>query len=419
MEKFVCTGCSLLCDDVAADFSKDEPKSFGLCRLGHSIFETVLNERQDDNLGLSIDDAIKKATELLVSAQNPLLYGWTSSTNETIREGLELSATLNGFFDTPLSLGLSSVLEQNLHLEGLEIDLDGVRNEAEFVVFWGTNPAESSQRLISRFAALPKGDKIPEGVESRIIAVIDVRRTETMKIANHQFTLESNSDGTLIESIIGELSQTSPVKKAVGKISASELISFSRNLRNSDCTVFFYGSGFLNSGNYESNLTGLSDIIQLLRENGSEAYALPMTIDSNSMGSQKVSREITGFPPSIDFLSGRAEYHPQETAQNKLVSGEFDVALIVGDDSLLTLPGTVGKALSKIPMIYLGPQHHYTAEKATVSLLTSENGIYSNGTMNRMDQKKVTLMPLEGITSPFPTEFDLITKLHEHVRNVL
>jgi formylmethanofuran dehydrogenase subunit B len=419
MKEFVCTGCSLLCDDVVANDSKDEPKSFGLCRLGHSIFETALKQEGAKDASKSLDDAIKKAAELLVSAQHPLCYGWTSSTNETVREGLALSATLKGFFDTPSTLGLSTVLHHSLHSEGLEIDLEGVRDKAETVVFWGTNPAESSQRLASKFAVIPRGEKIPEGVESRTIAVIDIRQTETMKMANHQIILEPHSDRSLIDALIGELSKTAPIKEPVSNVSAAELIGFSKNLEKSDCTVFFYGSGLINSGNYESSLKGLDKIIQILRDSGSEAYALPMAVDCNAMGTLQVCQETTGYLTSVDFSSGKIEYNPQVTAQRKLVSGEFNAALIVGDDSLLTTPGPVGKALAKIPIVFIGPKRYYTAQKAAVSLISSENGIFSNGTMNRMDQKQMTLMPLDDTSLPFPTEFDLITKLHETIKNTM
>ena len=416
MKEFVCTGCSLLCDDVAFEYSNNELKSFGLCRLGHNYLETALNQetaKEPEN------GAIEKAAELLLSAQNSLCYGWTSSTNETIREGLALTKTLGGFFDTLASLGLRRALKHSLHQNGFEIDFDEVRNRAEVVVFWGTNPAESSQRLISKFAVLPRGDKIPEGVESRTVAVIDVRRTETMKIANHQIILEPQSDTALADSIIGELSKTAPIKDAVGKVSAAELIGFTKNLQKSDCTIFFYGSGIVNSGNADSNLTGLSKIIQLLRESGNEAYAFPITTDCNSMGAIQVCQEITGFTGSVDFSSGKGEHDSQVTAYQKLLSGDIDAALIVGDDSVLSTPGPVAKVLAGLPIVFIGPRNKYTSKKATIALFSGENGIFSAGTMNRMDQKEMTLMPIDDISLTNPTEFNLISTLHESLKNKL
>ena len=121
MKEFVCTGCSLLCDDVAYEQSGGEVKSLGLCRLGHNFLEAAFKQIED--VKTATGDVISKAAELLSSAQHPLCYGWTSSTNETIREGLALTKTLNGFFDTPTSLGLSKALGHSLHSKGLEIDL--------------------------------------------------------------------------------------------------------------------------------------------------------------------------------------------------------------------------------------------------------------------------------------------------------
>lgn len=417
MKETVCTGCSLLCDDIAYEYINGEFKSHGLCRLGHNYFETALKQTETNHSSLPIDDTIEKAAEILVSAKQPLCYGWTSSTNETIKEGLALTRTLGGFFDTPSSLGLSKILEHTLHSKGLEIDLDGVRNRAETVVFWGTNPAESSQRLIGKYAVLPRGDKIPEGVESRTVAVIDVRRTETMKIANHQIILDPNSDTAFAEAVIGELSKSAPIKNAVGKTSAAELIGFSKNLQKSDCTIFFYGSGLTNSGNFEPNLQALNRIIQLLRESGSEAYALPVTIDCNTMGAIEVCRKVTGFPNSVDFSNGKVEYNPTITAHQKLISGDFDAALIVGDDSIFTSPRPVTKSLTKIPTVYIGPQRNTTNQKVTISLLSAENGVFCDGVMNRMDQREITLLPIDDSSLPFLSELDLVSKIHQNVKN--
>ena len=41
MDEIVCTGCSLLCDDVVAEEKKGEVKSLGLCRFGHAYLESA------------------------------------------------------------------------------------------------------------------------------------------------------------------------------------------------------------------------------------------------------------------------------------------------------------------------------------------------------------------------------------------
>ena len=79
------------------------------------------------------------------------------------------------------------------------------------------------------------------------------------------------------------------------------------------------------------------------------------------MGAMKICQETTGFPTSVDFSGKRIDHNPSLTAHHRLATGGFDVALIVGDDTLLTAPGPVAKALAKIPIIYIGPERNFTS----------------------------------------------------------
>jgi formylmethanofuran dehydrogenase subunit B len=135
------------------------------------------------------------------------------------------------------------------------------------------------------------------------------------------------------------------------------------------------------------------------------------------MGAIKVCREVTGFSTSVDFSNGKAEYDPTVTAQQKLISGDFDAALLIGDDSIFSSPGPVTKALAKIPFVYIGPQRNTISQKATISLLTTENGIFTDGSMNRMDMKEISLLPIDDSSLPLPSELDLITRIHQSVKN--
>jgi formylmethanofuran dehydrogenase subunit B len=135
------------------------------------------------------------------------------------------------------------------------------------------------------------------------------------------------------------------------------------------------------------------------------------------MGTIEVCRNETGFLTSVDFSTGKTEQNPSITAHHKLVSGDFDAALIVGDDFLFSSSGLVAQALAKIPIVYIGPQRNNTSQKATISLLTVENGIFTDGSMNRMDQMEIALMPIDDISLTLPTELDLVAKLHQTVKS--
>ena len=209
MKDIICNGCSLLCDDVAAETVSDEVKSLGFCRLGHVHLSTSLKAQEATAVvrkngrerNVSINDALEAACDILLSDEHPLLFGWSSSSNEAIREGLVLAATLVGFFDSSTSLGPLQAMSHSIHNLKLDIDLEYVRNNGEFIIYWGTDPTESLHRHPSRFAVLPRGEKIPEGIESRTIGVVDVRETETMKMANHRIIIPVGSDSELLKAL--------------------------------------------------------------------------------------------------------------------------------------------------------------------------------------------------------------------------
>lgn len=390
MENIVCNGCSLLCDDVSAEVAGKTINSLGLCRLGHAHLETVVSHKVK-----TIDKDVEKAVEILANSGNPLLFGWAHATDEEIREGIELSSTLDGHFISSADLGPYSVMSHNLNAQGLEIDLEYVRNNGEFIIYWGSDPSESLHRHPSRFAVLPRGKKIPEGIESRTIGVVDVRQTETMKMANHRLIIPPGTDSELLDTVISELEGKSAIKDKVLGIAGNELIGFVNGFQKSDCTVIFYGSGLINSGNHDANLNRLAKLIEILRKNGKEAYALPMFVPSNTMG---VIKAETGAG-SI----------------NEIANGEYDVSLIVGDDVLANLPGPLAKALAKTKIVYVGPPGGLTDKMAEVSVHTTDSIIAGVGTMTRVDMNEVQFKKWKASNNA-STTLDALSRIHELIR---
>jgi len=347
----------------------------------------------------SNEKKLEKAANILANAKSLLLYGWTYATNEAVKEGLELAATLRGHFGSSTELGPLQVMSHGLHMKGFDIDLEYVRNNGEFIIYWGSDPSESLHRHPSRFAVLPRGKKIPQGIESRTIGVVDVRQTETMKMANHRLIIPIGSDAELLDTIISELEGKSAIKSKVLGIPASELIGFVKGLQKADCIIVFYGGGVINSGNHDANLSGIAKLIATLRTAGKDAHALPMFVQSNTMGViQRVQERKIG----TDSLQ-------------KLTAGEFDTTLVVGDDVLTKLPGLAAKALAKTQIVYVGPPGGLTDERATVSIHTGDTIISGSGSMTRVDMNKIEFTKWKACTDD-KTLSDVLQKLHVLVR---
>ena len=392
MEDIVCNGCALLCDDTAAEIDNGQVRSLGLCLLGFTHLDVALKHQHSD----SVEDLIEKAADLLTSAENPLVFGWSNASNEAIKEGLALTEILGGHFDSTANLGVMQSMTHTIHSLKLDADLEYVRNNGDFIIYWGSDPAESVHRHPSRFAVLPRGDKIPEGVESRVIGVVDVRETETMKIANHRMIIPIGSDVEFLDAVIDDLEEKSSITSPIVGISAAEVIGFVNGFKKSDCTVIFYGSGILNSGNTQEKLSAISRLVEAIRNSGKEAYALPMCTETNLMGVVNVVNEVS-------------------SSLHRIMANEFSTALIVGDDPLSVLPGPVAKVLAKSKMVYIGPPGGVTDKKAAVSIHTTDMILQESESMSRMDQVKIEFKPWKGTKQSYTTS-DVLKKLQELVQ---
>jgi formylmethanofuran dehydrogenase subunit B len=424
MHDIVCNRCSLLCDDVQAEIGKKETKSLGLCRLGHTHLERAAQQseakaiyREDGKTAnLDLQKALGKAAEMLLAAKKTLLSGWSRSTNQTINEGLSLASTLKAVFDSNATMGLGQAMTNDLHGLKLEIDLEAVQNNGELILYWGSNPVESSHRHTSRFTVFPRGDNIPQGVESRTIGVIDIRETETMKMANHRIVIPIGRDRDLADALTMDLKGKSSEKASTLGLPSSTLIGLAQALRRSDFTVIFYGSGILNSGKTEENLSSLAELIQTLRGMGKKAYAMPMWHEPNDMGVvMSVGRLGVGFG-ALDHANGQPQVMNGKNTLQRLSDGEFDVALVVGSDSLISLPRDAAKGLAKTKTIYIGSQGGITGHRATLSIGTRDDITLGSGELTRADMHDIPLKMWLDDTAGGKSEFEVVKELHQIVK---
>jgi formylmethanofuran dehydrogenase subunit B len=348
----------------------------------------------------------------LKESQKPLIVGWSNSTTEAIQLGLKLAQKIHGVFDSTASFEYGNLLEAKLRGgESGQMNLDKVRDSADHIVYWGVNPAESHHRHASRFTVFPKGKDIPEGRESRVVSVIDIRETESMRLANHQLILTPNSgDVEFLHALIAELEGTQEhLPERVGGVPTIEFLSFAKQLREADNVALFYGNGLVHSTHAGQSLPLLAKLSKLLNRGKHHCWTLPMVIYCNTIGSVKTSLTTTKLPFSVDF--GLKTVKAVNSIQSSIKAGEFDCVLIAGWDALSFLPGPLAKTLSSLPFIALSTLPTLTTKKATVVFPIALTGAETTGTVYRMDGTPVQLQPFAKAPKGIPTEEDLLNQL--------
>ncbi|MFX1509917.1 MAG: hypothetical protein ACFFBR_06395 [Promethearchaeota archaeon] len=426
MQDTVCCGCSVVCDDVAVSVKKASLQSLGLCRLGHEYCSSIFSKARltyplmktgdGKPKSTTMKKALEKATELLHESKRPLLIGWSNSTTEAITCGLDIAQHKRGVFDSTASFEYGALLEFGLHGgESEKTSLDTVRDFADHIVYWGVNPAESHHRHASRYTVFPKGKNIPEGRESRVVSVIDIRDTESMRLANHQLILSpSTGDEEFLNLLIAELDGTREhLPDKIGGVPAIEFLSFSKQLREASDVALFYGNGLLHSPNTRRILPLLAKVNGLLNRNQHRCWTLPMIAYCNTIGAVKASLKVAKIPFAIDFHSKSGKSLP--SIFSEIRDTKFDCVVIVGWDALSLLPGPISKALTNLPIIALSTHPTLTTQKASVVFPTALTGAEAAGTVHRMDGTTISLQPFKVPPKGVLTEEALLTQLLENL----
>ena len=114
MKRFVCSGCSLLCDDVIV---KSDgifiSEIIGACLKGKERFDQVsaknritspLIRKNGELVEVSWDEAMNSVVEIIKKSNKPLLYGFSNVTCEAQEASIKLAREINGFIDSNASI---------------------------------------------------------------------------------------------------------------------------------------------------------------------------------------------------------------------------------------------------------------------------------------------------------------------------
>ncbi len=412
----------MVCDDVAVSTKKTSLQSLGLCRLGHEYCASVFSKsrllvplqqtKQGKQKPISLEEALQHTARLLKESKNPLFLGWSNSTTEAIQIGLKLAQHTKGVFDSTASFEYGQLLDAKLNGgEAALMSLDDVRDVVDHVVYWGVNPAESHHRHASRYTVFPKGKNIPEGRESRVVSVVDIRESESMRLANHQLILSPNTgDVQFLQLLIAELEGTREhLPETVGGVPAIEFLSFAKQLREAENIALFYGNGLVHSHHAQTSLPLFQKVNKLLNRGSQKCWTLPMIAYCNSIGAVKASLKVTKLPFSVEFTSKQPRF--LNSIQRNESFSKFDCAVISGWDALGLLPGPMAKSLSAIPIVALSTHPTLTTHNAQVVFPIALTGAETSGTVYRMDGTRVPLQPFAKTPKKILSEEELLNRL--------
>ncbi|MCX9025725.1 MAG: formylmethanofuran dehydrogenase subunit B [Candidatus Methanoperedens sp.] len=422
----LCPFCGCVCDDIVIVTENNKIiEAKHACKLGaakimghHRIKAPMMRkDKNSDFKEVSYDEAINEAAAILAQSKRPLLYGWASALCEVHKKGIFLAEELGAIIDNTATVchGPSTLA---VHEKGLPSSTLGqIKNRADVVVFWGSNPVQAHPRHMGRYSVFAKGFFSDKGRRGRKIIVVDVRKTDTAGIADEYIQVAQGSDYLVLSALRAILSgHADVVPEAVGGVPKDQLVKLVDTLKTAKFGAVFFGMGLTQSmGRYKNIDNAISLITEL---NSFTKYVImPMRGHYNVTGFGQVCSWETGFASAVDFARGAPYYNPGETTANDLLMRkETDAAMIIAGDAGAHFPADSVRHLAKIPVIQVDPYWNPTTEVANVVIPVAICGVEVEGTAYRMDG--VSLRFRKMIEPTHPTDIEILEKITERVREI-
>jgi formylmethanofuran dehydrogenase subunit B len=440
-----CPVCGSLCDDVELTIEDGRivkvKNGCAMCEskfLGYNGEHRILKPLIRKNgkfVTVPLKEAVSKAAEILAEAKYPILYGWSSTSCEAIRVGMELAEQVGGTIDNTSVVchGPSVLSIQEVGIPSCT--LGQIRHRADLIIYWGCDPWSAHPRHIERYTAFSEGrfeksewkgyfskvkallvkKKIESAIrrvlkekpttpsqvrreppqtifrEGRKLIVVDVRRTKSAEMADYFIQVEPNKDYELLQALRALIRDQEIDVDTVAGVPVEYLEEIADLMVGCEFGALFFGVGLSMSRGKLRNVDAALSLIRDLNMR-TKFVIMPMRGHFNVTGANIVSTWQTGYPYAVDFSLGYPRYNPGETSVvDILLRKESDAALIVASDPVANFPRTAVEHLVKNPLIFVGPHMDATAQMADVVLPSSFVGIEAAGTAYRMDHVPLPL----------------------------
>lgn len=450
VSQVTCPVCGSFCDDIEVIVKNNVITDVrNACAVGAAKFLDYANHRSvkplvrknGELVEASLDEAIRKSAEILIDATYPILYGWSSTSCEAIRVGLELAEEVGGVIDNTSTIchGPSILSIQDVGISSCT--LGQLRHRADLIVYWGCNPWSSHPRHVERYTTFSNGRfqkstwrayvsrlggilskkrlrravnlvlgrdvfatpevsrELPYTMfkKKRKMVVVDVRKTHSADAADYFLQVEPNKDYELLQAFRMLIADEELDVDRVAGVPVETLDEIADVMIGCKLGVIFFGLGLTMT---EGKLRNIDAAISLVRDlnRRTKFLIMPMRGHFNVAGANVVFTWQTGYPFAVDFSQGYPQYNPGETSViDILCRDETDAALVVASDPVAHFPKKAAQNLVKNPLIVIDPQTTPTSLMADVVFPSTFVGIETEGTAYRMDHVP---LPLKKIVEP-------------------
>jgi formylmethanofuran dehydrogenase subunit B len=407
-----CTVCGCVCDDLTITVENNRiTRAEKACVLAEPWFLSQNAVRppiaQIDGKAASLEDALDRAAEILRQSRSPLIYGLSRSTTEGQRAAVALAERLGATIDTTATTGHAPSLMALQQVGESTCTLGEVKNRADLVVYWATDPLVSHPRHLERYAVDATGMFVPRGRADRFVVVAANAENETTKRADLFLRIEPGKDWEALWTLRGLLKGIEPASPAGASLDQLRLLA--ERMKTCRCGIVFFGAGLTRSSLGHRNVEALLQLVTELNA-FTRFYARRMRRLGDVAGADSVLTWQTGYPFAVNFALGYPRYNPGEfSAPEMLARGEIDACLFVGSETSAEFPKAAAESLRRIPIVALESPGTQLAFPTAVHFTTAVYGVHRPGTAYRMDEVPIPLRVL--LETDYPSDGEILNGL--------
>ncbi len=476
VKSVICPICGCLCDDIEVTIENNKivkmKNGCAVCESkmvnGYNDEERLLTpmiRKEGKLVPVSYDEAVHKAAQILTDAKYPLLFGWSSSTSEAQRVGVELAEELGSALDNTCSIchGPSVMATQEIGIP--TCTLGQIRHRADLIIYWACDPWSAHPRHLERYTSFTEGrfeksewkgymQKVKAGAgkkkldaaarqahikyqpaprpqtctvegpppdiakQGRKMIVVDVRKTMTADAADYFIQVEPNKDYEVIEALRALINDQELDVEKVGGVPVAYLKEVADAMVNCEFGVIFFGLGLTQTvGRFRNIEIAISLTRDLNRK--TKFVILPMRGHFNVTGANVVFAWQTGYPYAIDFSQGYPQFNPGEfTTIDLLKRGDVDAMLVISSDPGAHFPKPAVQNMVKHPLIVIDPHMNCTSMLGDVVFPTQWCGIEYEGTAYRMDHVPIMLRKVVEPPKGILNDEQILEKILAEVKKI-
>jgi formylmethanofuran dehydrogenase subunit B len=390
IENFACMACACVCDDLRVTVADDRiARAEGACRLAepwlvsrNTVDEPVCEIQQQP---VPLEKALDRAAQILQAADYPLIYGLSQCTTEGQRASVLLAERLGAVIDTSASVcHAPSVVAQQL-VGKVTCTLGEIRNRADCIIFWGSDPLVSHPRHTERYSIHAKGRFLPRGRSDRFVVVADTTRTASAAEADLFVPIEPGRHFEALSELRARLLGVQPDGRIPAGSPSPAMAELIDRMKRAKYGAFLFGVDLARGEAGHCNVAALLQLVADLN-GGARWCAMRMRVQGNVVGADSVLAWQTGYPFAVNMARGYPRYNPGEYSVHSILERkEADACLIVGSETLGWFSAEALEYLRQIRTVVLDAPGATVAVDPEVRFRIATAGIDEAGTVYRMD----------------------------------